>query len=235
MTSNNHVARDRVGKPALSRLISLFELTVNASRTYRFVADDVAQASVVFSGETYNAYPIAATGFVWTADGPPARPVVEISNILGLFNDAVDADDLRGRSVRRILTLDEELAPPHGNDGGACFPVEEWVIDRIARLDARILRLELNAAASLENRVFPERVMLRDLCQHRYRRWDARRRRFDYDRVTCPYTGSQYFTAEGTPTTNAAADRCSLALTTGCARRFSGPKPFLGFPGITRL
>lgn len=239
----NAVARDAVGGPVIPPLINLFEITVNPPKTarsrsqtlYRFVAADMAADGVTFAGNRFQAYPVQVQGFVWSVDGPPVRPSLELANLSGLFSAAVEADVLRGAGVRRILTLASELAPPEGENGGACFPPEEWVIDRVARLDRQIVRLELTALASLEGQYFPPRVMLRDICQHRYRRWDHRKNAFDYEDVTCPYTGRHYFTAEGSPTSKPAEDVCGLRLDSGCAKRFAGIKPFLGFPGITRL
>lgn len=228
------IARRDIRKTQLSGLVTLFRIQTGAS-TLRLLAGRGTGDAAGFGGESYAAYPVAAKGFAWNADGPPAHPQIELSNLSRLFDGLVEGDALRGREVRRIITLADQLDPPHGSGGGACFPPERWVIERVARLDRRVLRLELAAEASLENRRFPERVMLRDLCQHRYRRWDAARGSFDYSRSTCPYAGRRYFTADGSPTTQPAQDSCSLSLATGCRKRFSGPLPFAGFPGLTNL
>jgi lambda family phage minor tail protein L len=233
-SASSAINRPAVGGPALSGLVQLFTIAQPNGELLRFTTAPAPAGHVAFDGQRFISFPLAAKGFRWSADGPPARPTIEISNIHGLFDLAVSADQLRGLEVQRILTLASELAPPDGTDGGSSFPVESWLIDRIARLDDRIIRIELAAAASLENRSFPERVMLRDLCQHRYRRWDPHQRAFDYTGVTCPYVGTRYFTANGAATSDAAADVCSLSLATGCRYRFSDVLPFLGFPGVTR-
>ncbi|MGC6453397.1 MAG: phage minor tail protein L [Candidatus Puniceispirillaceae bacterium] len=228
------VARAAVRGARLSGLVTLFTIDMGPSML-RLLAGQAGGGAVGFGGETYAAFPLAAKGFAWTADGPPAHPQIELSNLSRLFDGAVADDGLRGRMVRRIITLADQLDPPHGAGGGACFPSERWIIEQVVRLDRQVLRLELAAEASLENRRFPERVMLRDLCQHRYRRWDAARRSFDYEAATCPYVGDRFFTAEGTPTADPAKDSCALSLESGCKKRFSGALPFVGFPGLTRL
>jgi lambda family phage minor tail protein L len=158
-----------------------------------------------------------------------------LSNSTGQFTHEIFTDRLRGNHVRRIITLADELDPPHGAGGANCFPVESWVIDRIAQLDNAVMRLELTAEASFEGVQFPQRVMLRDLCQHSYRRWRPALHDFDYTNVTCPYTNRVYFTNNGTRTTDPSQDACSFHLGTGCRKRFGGDLPFLGFPGVRRL
>lgn len=228
------ISRGDVGADSLAGLVELFSIAVPDSAPLRFTTAATASGHVYFDGQRYGGYPLAAKGFSWSVEGPPARPVLELSNILGLFDHAVTSDVLRGCMVQRILTLKNELGPPHGDDGGNCFPPESWVIERIARLDDRLVRIELAAAASLENRTFPERVMLRNLCQHRYRNWDQAQQRFTYKGVTCPYVGDRYFSQTGDPVTDPAADRCALTLDDGCKKRFADTLPFLGFPGVTR-
>ena len=228
------IGRADVRAETLAGLVTLFRIELPGT-ILRCLAGRGRGGAVEFGGESYTAFPVAAKGFAWNADGPPAHPQLELSNLSRMFDGLVDSDGLRGREVRRIITLADQLDAPHGSGGGACFPPERWVIDRVARLDNRVLRLELAAEASLENRRFPERVMLRDMCQHRYRRWDPVTRRFDYSAATCPYVSHSYFTAEGRVTYRPAEDSCSLTLGEGCRKRFSGPLPFVGFPGLTRL
>lgn len=219
---------------ALPGLVTLFTIDMGDA-VLRFLGGRASGGQVGFGGQVYAAFPVAAKGFAWSAEGPPAHPQIELSNLARLFDGSLADDRLRGRAVRRILTLADQLDPPHGQGGASCFPPEQWVIERVARIDNRVLRLELAAAASLENRRFPERVMLRDMCQHRYRRWDSEARRFDYSRATCPYTEQRCFTATGKPTHAPEEDACSLRLSTGCRRRFGGALPFVGFPGLTRF
>jgi len=215
-------------------LVTLFTIDMGDSML-RLLGGPASGGQVGFGGQGYAAFPVAAKGFAWSAEGPPAHPQIELSNLARLFDGAVIDDRLRGRTVRRILTLADQLDPPHGQGGASCFPPEQWTIERVARLDNRVLRLELAAEASLESRRFPERVMLRDMCQHRYRRWDSEAGRFDYSHATCPYTGSRCFTATGQATLAREEDVCSLRLSTGCRRRFDGTLPFVGFPGMTGL
>ena len=228
---SRNIERAAVRGDTLSGLVTLFSIDLGGE-TLRCLGGQVAGGQVGFGGAAYAAIPIAAKGFAWSAEGPPAHPQIELSNLARLFDPAVAVDRLRGLAVRRILTLADQLDPPHGGGGGGCFPPEQWVIERVARLDDRTLRLELAAEASLEKRRFPERVMLRDMCQQRYRRWDSARNSFDYADATCPYVGTRYFDEEGRRVAEPSGDRCSLRLGSGCRKRFDGLLPFIGFPGI---
>lgn len=249
MASNNQqqpqrdrqISRYQVSAPAQPSLIYLYEIDIDATETHRFINDQSYPRHVIFADQRYDAFPIIASGFAWSADGPPARPQLQLSNIQLTYQNEIIADRLRGNQVRRIMTLASELAPPHGNGGGNCFPVETWIIDRIGRLDDSSLRLELSAEANFEGKRIPERSMLRDLCQHSYRRWiasadgKAGEGRFDYSHATCPYVDeTKFFTSRGSPTNRPENDQCSLSLSRGCKPRFSGVLPFLAFPGLRR-
>lgn len=234
VSASKPILADDASAPFPGKLVHLFEIGIQPT-PFRFIAEAVSGGMVRFADAEYRSFPIMASGFAWSAEGPPAHPILEVSNVSGLFNGAVTHDQLRGIAVRRIMTLTSELDPPHGNGGGNCFPVERWVIDRIARLERTVMRVELCAEASLEGKQFPQRVMLRDLCQHIYRRWDTSKAAFDYTGVTCPYKDAKYYTAEGAATTNPAKDECSLHLMSGCRKRFLFNLPFLGFPGVRRL
>jgi len=229
-----NISRQSVSGDKTDALIELFTLAPRDRPKLHFTNARIEAGHVNFNGQKFLSFPLAAKGFKWSVEGPPARPILELSNIAGLFDKAVEDDWLRGVTVQRILTFVAYLDRTNGYGGGGCFPPESWVVDRVARLDDRIIRLELVGEASLENRQFPARVMLRNLCQHRYRHWDPVAGRFDYVGVTCPYTGDRYFGVDGKPVRKPAADRCSLSLETGCRKRFAGSLPFLGFPGVTR-
>ena len=149
------ISRHQVSAPAQPSLIHLYEIDIDATVTHRFINDQSHRRHVIFADHRYDAFPIIASGFAWSAEGPPARPQLQLSNIQLTYQKEIIADRLRGNQVRRIMTLASELAPPHGSGGGNCFPVETWIIDRIGRLDDSSLRLELTAEASFGGRRLP--------------------------------------------------------------------------------
>ncbi|MCE2517637.1 MAG: phage minor tail protein L, partial [Alphaproteobacteria bacterium] len=195
----------------------------------RFTKD--AETAISFGGKTYQVLPVVASGFAWNDRASPAPPSLSIANANGLFTGQLDHPDLIGQRVVRLVTFAEECDAPLGDGGGSSFAPECWMIDRLARLDAEAAVFDLVPEADLAQKSLPSKVMLRDLCQHRYRVWDDTLKRFDYANATCPYTAPKSFDADGNPVTGA-KDQCNLTLETGCKKRFQGVLPFLGFPGI---
>ena len=211
-------------------LISLFSLTMADSSILRFTSD--SDTVISFGGNKYAAIPVDATGFAWNDRGAPIRPSLSIANQSGLFSSQLDNPDLIGQRLMRTVTFIEECDAPLGQGGGSSFTPECWKIERLARLDADEVVFDLVAEADLDGKSLPSRVMLRDLCQHRYRIWDHELQRFDYSQATCPYVGIGGFDRNGNAVANGADDSCSLELVSGCKKRFSGVLPFMGFPGI---
>lgn len=211
-------------------ILELFDISFADGSILRFTPSH--SVSISFAGNSYQALPITAKGFKWSGVGASPRPIIEISNHAGLFSSQLEQPDLIGCDVIRTLTFLEECDAPLGDGGGASFTPESWVIERIARLDAEQVSFELASEADLEHMMLPARVMLADLCQHRYRRWDQSSASFDYSDATCPYTGGKNFDADGKAVKTSAKDQCSLRLSTGCKKRFTGTLPFLGFPGL---
>jgi lambda family phage minor tail protein L len=223
------ISREKARQDHLT-LVHLYALTLPSGRQLRFTND--ADIPVSFGGETYQILSVSASGFAWNDRGVPARPSLTLVNDNGLFTPQLDNPDLIGQRLVRLVTFAEECDAPLGSGGGSSFAPECWKIDRLARLDADEAVFDLVPEADLEQKSLPPRVMLRDLCQHRYRVWDESLQRFDYSNVTCPYVGTRTFDGSGNPVTNGADDVCSLNLDTGCKKRFSDVLPFLGFPGI---
>lgn len=211
-------------------LVHLYTLHMPIGTKLRFTSD--SDKPISFGGKSYNVLPISVDGFAWNDRGAPTRPSLSIANTNGLFTGQLDHPDLIGQRVVRIVTFLDECDAPAGQGGGASFSPECWKVDRLARLDADTAIFDLVPEADLEQKSLPSRVMLRDLCQHRYRVWDKKLNRFDYSAATCPYVGTTSFDQSGKAVTDHALDSCSLELSSGCKKRFTGVLPFLGFPGI---
>ena len=210
-------------------LIHLFSLVAPDDDVIRFTGD--SPDPIHFGGNTYAALPVDISGFAWKGNTGPIRPSLTLANIPGQFDFSLDDPRLMGKRITRIVSFIEECDPPHGDGGGSCFTPECWKIDRLARLDQDQAVFDLVAEADLFGKSLPARVMLRDLCQHRYRVWDEALKRFDYTNATCPYTGNKGFDSSG-HAVSLRHDHCSLELDSGCKKRFAGSLPFLGFPGI---
>ena len=227
--SQDSISRQDARQDSIT-LIHLFSIDLPNNKTMRFTGD--ADHPIQFSGEIYASLPVDSSGFAWNDKGAPVRPNLSIAYHDGGFDVGGNTASLIGRRLTRIATFIEECDPPHGDGGGSCFTPECWKIDRLTRLDGEKAVFGLVAEADLAGQSLPSRVMLRDLCQHRYRVWDETRKRFDYSQATCPYIGHETFDGDGKPVSLPQDDRCSLTLEKGCKKRFQKNLPFLGFPGI---
>ena len=225
------ITRAEVRGTKLSGLVTLFRIDMEGN-TSGFSPVE-AQVMPPAGGESYAAYPLAAKGSpeYRRSAGASADQAFDLSR---LFNSLVDGDELRGREVRRIITLADQLDPPHGTGGGACFPPERWIIERIARLDHRVLRLELAAGGQPREQAVFERVMLRDRANTAIADGTRHVAGSILPMTSCPYTADRYFTADGQPT--AQPSRIAVPCRSPpAAAPHTGPLPFVGFPGLTRL
>lgn len=228
------IGRDAASSFEVQGLLMLYKITLaDGSMAHLFPTKEKALA-VVFNDVTYHSHPITAEGFSWSPTQPDQMPFLQLSHRELPQDFAPDLDNVAGGTVERLITLAQECAPPIGTDGGSSFPPETWQIDRLESRDELVMQLALRPAANLQDEILPKRVVLRDICQHRYRRWDDVAQAFDYQDATCPYVGKSYFTLAGTKTDDAASDSCSLRLHSGCKKRFARDLPFFGFPGLAR-
>ena len=135
----------------------------------------------------------------------------------------------------RLRTFGRYLDNGSEPDPTAYLPTDVFVVERmVERTDDRLV-LQLAAAMDQEGRMWPGRMIIRDYCQWRYRFYKDGV--FDYSHVYCPYQGTSYFTADGTPTSLASQDVCGKRMS-DCKKRFgeNGQLPFGAFPsvGLTR-
>lgn len=215
-------------------LLYLYHIHLTDGREVRLFPGRKTSQIIQFGGHKYRAHPIETDGFSWQIDDSVHQPYLRLAR-QDLALDLSPHDDVfRGGTVERLITFASECAPPIGTNGGASFPPETWQIDRLAQLDEAVISFALQPIAPMAGAFLPHRVMLRDICQHRYRRWDKARGQFDYSQATCPYRGRWSYTKDGTPTTKRQEDVCSQKLVSGCKKRFKGTLPFFGFPGLSR-
>jgi lambda family phage minor tail protein L len=222
---------------APSAIIELFELELNVAQhgvatTYRFHAGANLNANtdVVWAGNSYQRLPIEADGFSYQGKGQFPRPTLRVSNIFGTLSTVIATlpNGLEGAKVTRVRTLARYLdginfpggVNPYGTpDPTAALPQEIYSIDRKTTENRDVIEFELAASLDLQNVLAPKRQTIANICQWRYRRWDATTSSFDYTNVDCPYTKTAYFKADGTPTNIASEDVCGKRLTS-CKLRF---------------
>jgi len=222
---------------APSSIIELYELqfiqAIQGSTTiYRYHSGTNALSTngdLVWSGQTYQAFPIEAEGFEYSGNGQLPRPKIRVSNIFGTVTALLLATPLEGAKVTRIRTMARYIdavnfpggTNPYGTpDPTAEFPREVYYIDRKSAETRDLVEFELAAAFDLIGVRAPKRQCISNICQWVYRSTE------------CSYTGTNYFTENDVATT-IANDVCGKRLSS-CKVRFGATAqlPFGSFPGV---
>lgn len=219
------------------RLIELFELDMTAigGPVVHFTCAPTSGQPVLFGGVEYSPIPVEASGFEWSGRGALPTPTIKVQNVSNVFSAAVISyDDLLGATLTRKRTFEVFLDTGASPDSTMYLPVDIYRIERKITQNKVYIEFELAAAMDHAGKMLPARQVLRDICTHRYRRWDRDLNDFDYTKATCPYTGLGFFKTDGTPCTSA-EDKCGKRLSS-CALRFGeDPLPTRAFPGVARV
>jgi lambda family phage minor tail protein L len=215
-------------------IIELFELQLDttlhgASTTYYWHngVNAAVTGNIVFAGNTYVRLPVEATGFDYTSSGSLPRPTLRISNLFSdmttlllLVNATTPGNDLGGATVRRIRTLKKFLDGEAAADPNARFPTEIWYVDRKSNENRDLVEFELASKFDLAGVMLPQRQIIANVCQWKYRG------------AECGYTGSNYWNVNDQVVGTLAADVCGKRVES-CKLRFGATAelPFGSFPG----
>ena len=231
-------------KIAPSSIIELFELELvtslhGSSTVYRFHAGSNMNANgeLVWNSNSYQRFPVEATGFEYSGTGSLPRPTIKVSNILGSItsilltvNNTTAHNDLTGAKLTRIRTMARYIdaanfsggSNPYGTpDPTAEFPREVYYVARKSTENRQLVEFELAAAFDLAGVRAPKRQCIQNICQWVYRSTE------------CGYTGTDYWTANDEEVSSASSDVCGKRLTS-CKLRFGSTAelPYGSFPGI---
>lgn len=220
---------------AAGALVELFELdasTLGAGITRFHNGVNQLQTAIVWQGNTYQPFPIEATGFEYSGKGTLPRPTLRVANVTGLLGALVRSyDDLLGAKVTRKRTMAKYLDAvnfPGGTnstaDPTAAMPDEIYLVDRKATENAVMIEFELAASFDCAGVMIPLRTVQQGTCPWQYRLLD--------ESSGCSWTGTTYYDADDNPVGSAGLDVCGRRLSS-CKRRFgNSPLPFGGFPGV---
>ena len=218
-------------------VVELFDFdatSIDGTTFYRWTSAFRESGTITWKGNTYTPLPISASGFEVSAKGALPTPILRISNVL-LLPGAIIASlgDPLGAKVTRWKTFRHYLDDGDYADANAFLPKEVWQVERKKSENRVFVEFELSAYLDKEGRQLPGRQVLRDACTQIYRNYDGSS--FDYSKVTCPYTGSDYFNASGDSVSDPSEDVCGKHKS-DCALRFgSSPLPGWFFPGVGRV
>lgn len=225
---------EELNKLQPSAVIELFELdgtatNVGVSQVYRFhagVNEDI-DGDIVWNGNTYQRYPIAAEGFKYEGSGTLPRPTISISNALSLITTLIiDHNDLVGSTVTRIRTLKKYLDATNFSSGTnadadphAEFPRETYIVDRKTAENRVFVSFELAATFDVAGVKLPRRQIIQNICPWTYRG------------EGCGYTGTNYFDHNDNSVASSSLDVCGHRLSS-CKLRFgqNAQLPYGGFP-----
>lgn len=226
--------------------VDLFTIDLNPigfNVLLHFQQADALGGTVWFGGKEFQPRPIKITGFKRDSSEAPPEPLMTIANVdKGGYALLRDYGELLGAKVTRIRTLAQFLDKlPDGTanpsaDSSAQFLPEIWYVEQKQSANRIQVQFRLRSILDLNGKKLPNRTILKDVCQREYRVWDATAGVFRYSpRRACPYTGTNYFKRDGTPTTNPAEDNCGKDPGS-CKLRFGEQSlPGWFFPGIQRI
>jgi lambda family phage minor tail protein L len=218
-------------------LITLWQLDTRTlgGPVFYFASAQDFDTIITWGGQDYQALPMEASGFQMTTRGAIPTPTITISNLYGAGNLLLDSyKGLVGADVVRILTLRRFLDDGATPDPNAYISRDKFVVAQKTTHNATAIAFKLASRMDVEGTMLPRRQILRDVCTHTYRVFDATTGAFDYSTASCPYTGAADFDTTNAPTDNA-HDQCSRNLG-GCQLRFPGQVlPARFFPGVGKV
>lgn len=201
----NHPFSEDVHRSSLGEEIELFMVdprAIDASASVMYFCSSLKSTGAVkwknaagTGWVDYTPIPIEAEGFQATAQGTLPRPRLRISNIpsLGslvgpLFSTLQQYQDLLGAKVTRYRTLVKYLYGGAAADYHAHWPADTYVICQKTAQNPLYIEWELAPYFDAHGIKLPKRLILRDVCQLRYRIWDATSSTWIYDDTenACP-------------------------------------------------
>lgn len=191
---------------------------------------------VIFGGTTYTPVDVEFQGFEISAGGSLPTPTMRLANTDGMWQALLNTyGDLCGCTIQRVRTFRRFLDGEVDADPSTYLGPDTFRIERKKAENKSFIEWELSAAIDQEGKKLPGRVVIRDTCLWRYRRWDPDLGAFDYSKAQCPFAGAGSYDINDQPTTPD-KDVPSRRLSC-CETRFgsAAPLPFGGFPGAARL
>lgn len=218
--------------------ISLYALdtTMLGGQVFYFASAEDFTHSVTWGGQYYTPLPMEVSGFEYTTKGTIPQPMVTLSNLYGAGNTLLrEYNGLIGATLTRTLTLARFLDGGATPDPNAYISRDTYVVAQKTSHTALAIIFKLASKMDQEGSQIPRRKILRDICSHTYRVWNAGTNSFDYANASCPYSEAAMFTSQDVSTTLPAKDQCSR-MNSGCVARYGTlPLPARFFPGVGRV
>jgi lambda family phage minor tail protein L len=215
----------------LDAWVELFVLEIPGQSSPVYFCSDVNELgqSVVWQGQTYQEYPIEASGLGVNGQDE-VRPTLTVANVSGLisglvtqFSDLVGSRLIRKRTKVNCLDAENFVDGNPGADPNSYLPDEIYFVNQKVMENKLQAQFELTSALDLDGFQLPRRQVIANICPWIYRGDE------------CGYTGSYYFDAQDNRVPTADNDVCGKRPSS-CRCRFNAeggnnPLPFGGFPG----
>ena len=234
-----------IQKPDYGTEVTLFDVDCTAifGKILRYapaplVADKNAPdpQPIIWRGETYMPRACQASGWRWDGQGPLPRPKLTLGNT----DRAVSAlciayNDLQGAIVTRHRIPMNYLDGMPDADPDVEFDPDVYRIDQKTLQNKMVVEFALGTSIDIAGALIPARQVIQGYCPFLYRVWNGEEFIYSQGSKACPYTGTDYFDANGRAVATPDLDRPSKRLTSCCKKRFpTGDLPFGGFPGAAK-
>jgi len=185
---------------------------------------------VVWQGNTYEPYPVQASGFDVSGTGTSNRPTLTLANISGLITGINnDFDDAVGAIVTRRKVYQKHLDAVNFSNGNpnadpTMESVTRYVIEQCTGLQAEFVTYTLCLPSETDGALLPSRVVQADVCPWIYRSSE------------CSYTGGPVADEFDQPTSDSSKDKCAKHLIS-CKFRFGtyGVLPTGAYPSANKI
>ena len=219
-------------------VVSLFTLDTTSigGPVMYFTQASQVTTPITFGGVEYQPIDVRFEGLETSGQGALPTPTISVSNVDGVIQAIVNTwGDLNGCVVQRVRTFARFLDGQPEADDTAIWGPDTFRIERKSMENSQVITWDLSAAIDQEGKQIPGRVVIRETCLWRYRRFNKNSGTFDYSKAQCPYTGSKAYDINDLPVTDQSKDVPSRRLSC-CKTRFGAdkPLPFGGFPGVAR-
>ncbi len=235
-----------IQKPDIGDVATLYEVDCLAifGVVLRFVPAPLVEdrtapvpTPVTWRGDIYEPRACESSGWQWDGTGPLPQPKLTIGNTdraIGAL--CISYGDLQGAIVTRHRVPLKYLDDMPDADPDVEFDPDIFVIDQKVTQNKLVCEFNLGASIDIQGRLIPGRQVIQNYCPFLYRFWNGTEFIYSQTLKACPYTGANYFDANGTLVLDPALDKPSKRLQSCCKKRFpTGDLPFGGFPGAAKF
>jgi len=214
-----------IQKLAPGALVELFVLDCSSFGGAVYYFHACGGTPIVFQGNSYQPFPIQASGFEIQGRGQAARPKLSVANVDGTLSALCrQHDDLVGAKVTRKRTFAKYLDGEPGADPTAELPQEIYYIEQKTLENNTVLEYELSGIWDLDGVKLPRRQVTGTCC------W------WEYRSAECGYTGAAVAKFDDSATTDPDLDECGKRVSS-CKLRFgeNAELPYGAFPSVGRI